>query len=104
MNVILYSAEQLLSHGHAELIHHLYNARILLDEYLRKSMHNGHTIFMDKLLFAIYIFSSILTLIMSLVQLKMAIISALLRHQTQTTHLKTVQVSCHVCVCLCEVG
>ena len=56
MNVILYSAEQLLSNGHAELIQHLYNAQMLLDEYLRESMHNGHTMFMDKMLFAIYIF------------------------------------------------
>ena len=44
MNVLLYSAEQLLSNDHAELIHHLYNARILLDEYLRESMHNEYSI------------------------------------------------------------
>ena len=44
MNAILYDAEQLLSNGHAELIHHLYNARILLDEYLRESLHNEYTI------------------------------------------------------------
>ena len=44
MNAILSSAEQLLSNGHAELIHHLYNARILLDEYLRESLHNEYII------------------------------------------------------------
>ena len=43
MNSILYSAEQLLSHGHAELIHHLYNAQLLLNEYLRESQHNEHS-------------------------------------------------------------
>ena len=56
MNIILYDAEQLLSNGHAELIQHLYSARILLDEYLRESMHHGHTIFIHKILFASYIF------------------------------------------------
>ena len=44
MNSILYTAEQLLSHGHAELIHHLYNAQLLLNEYLRESQHNEHNI------------------------------------------------------------
>ena len=56
MNVILYSAEQLLSNGHAELIQHLYNARILLDKYLRKSIDNEYTIFIDKIFNANYIF------------------------------------------------
>ena len=44
LNVILYDAEQLLSQGHAELIHHLYNAQMLLDEYLRESLHNEYSI------------------------------------------------------------
>ena len=37
MHAILYSAEQFLSHGHADLIHHLSNARTLLDGYLSAS-------------------------------------------------------------------
>ena len=45
VNAFLHGAEQSLSHGHAELIHHLYSARILLHEYLRESHHNEYTIY-----------------------------------------------------------
>ena len=44
MHAILYSAEQFLSHGHADLIHHLSNARTLLNGYLSASLHKNYSL------------------------------------------------------------